>query len=69
MTDRQEQVSHDRWSKPEEVGTHMNRLLLRSWDLKEELDRVNREIKQWSQNPLADKGYAKAAPRQRSRST
>ena len=48
MTDRQEQVSHDRWSKPEEVGTHMNRLLLRSWDLKEELDRVNREIKQWS---------------------
>jgi len=48
MTDRQEQVSHDQWSKPEEVGTHMNRLLLRSWDLKEELDRVNREIKQWS---------------------
>ena len=48
MTDRQEQVSRDWWNKPEEVGTHMNRLLLRSWDLKEELDRVNREIKQWS---------------------
>ena len=48
MTDRQEQVSHGWWNKPEEVGAHMNRLLLRTWDLKEELDRVNREIKQWS---------------------
>ena len=48
MTDRQEHGSHDWWNRPEEVGAHMNRLLLRSWDLTEELDRVNREIKQWS---------------------
>ena len=48
MTDRQEQVSRGWWNKPEEVGAHMNRLLLRTWDLKKELDRVNREIKQWS---------------------
>ena len=48
MTDRQEHVSRDWTKKPEEVATNMNRLLLRSWDLKKELDRVNREIKQWS---------------------
>ena len=48
MTDRQEHGPHGWWNQPDEVGTHMNRLMMRSWDLKEELGRVNREIEQWS---------------------
>jgi hypothetical protein len=49
MTNRQEEASDDGWwNKPDEVGTHMNRLMLRVWDRREELSRVNREIEQWS---------------------
>ena len=50
MTDRQEEASHGWWNQPDEVGTRMNRLMLRAWDLKEELSRVNREIEQWSRH-------------------
>ena len=50
MTDRQEEASHGWWNQPDEIGSHMNRLMLRSWDLKEELSRVTREIDRWSRH-------------------
>ena len=50
MTDRQEEASHGWWNQPDEVGSHMNRLMLRAWDLREELSRVNLEIEQWSRH-------------------
>jgi len=50
MTDRQEEAPHGWWNRPDEIGTHMNRLMLRAWDLKEELSRVNGEIEQWSRH-------------------
>jgi hypothetical protein len=54
----------------------MNRLVLRSCDLKEELGRVNREIEQWSQHletlmqkkPITNRTASKPAAR-RSKST
>ena len=50
MTDRQQASDDGWWNRRDEVGTHMNRLMLRVWDLREELSGVTREIEQWSRH-------------------
>jgi hypothetical protein len=50
MTNRQEEACDGWWNQPDEVGAHMNRLMLQAWELREELSRVTREIDQWSRH-------------------
>jgi hypothetical protein len=72
MPDRKDGSSHDWRNKPEEVGTHMNRLVMRACDLKAELGRINREIARWSRHlkslmqergPIMNRSVSKPAAR------